>query len=202
MKKKDIKAFFDAIGKNNVHEVKELVFANSQYLTTTNFAPPKKDDGQSGLQVAFKTGNFDIAQFLIDEGADIDFIDSSSINDWSAPVLHDSIRATIFNSFTVQKDTSKFDKAFLLLQLMLNKKANPNSVDSYGNNCLHRAIMDSKQMIDNPTADLNNGILLGQIRNVFQTLISAGADIDSSNESRPSAVNMVANFRLEQFHLW
>lgn len=202
MKKKDIKAFFNAIRKSDIHEVKKLVSADIQYLTTTNFAPPKKDDGQSGLQVAFKTGNFDIAQFLIDEGADIAFIEISDINEWTAPVLHDSIRATIFNSYTVQKDTNKFDKAFLLLQLMLTKKANPNSVDSYGNNCLHRAIMDSKQMIDNPIADLDSGILLEQIRKVFQVLISAGADINLSNELRPSAVNMVINFRLEQFYLW
>ena len=33
--------------------------------------PPKKDDGQSPLQVALKTGNFEIAKYLIDMGADL-----------------------------------------------------------------------------------------------------------------------------------
>ncbi|MDO7853338.1 hypothetical protein [Hymenobacter convexus] len=202
MKKKDIKTFFNAIRSRDIQKVVELVSDNREYLSATNFAPPKKDDGQSGLQVAFKTGNFDIAQFLIDQGADIDFIETSNINEWTAPVLHDSIRATIFNSYTVQKDTAKFDNAFSLLQLMLDKKANPNAIDSYGNNCLHRAILDSRQMIDNPKADVANGILLEQIRRIFTVLILAGADVSSSTESRPSALDVAVNFRLEQFHLW
>jgi ankyrin repeat protein len=182
--------------------VSELLNSDNGYLNVCNVAPPKKDDGQSGLQVAFKKGNFDVAKLLIEKGADVNFMETSKINEWTAPVLHDSIRATIFNSYTVQKDTSKFDRAFSLLQLMLDKKANPNSVDSYGNNCLHRAIMDSRQMIDNPSADLANGILLQQFRKVFKELVASGADASLTNDKRPSATSMVINFKLEQHHLW
>ena len=202
MTKKDIKIFFKAIVDSDFNKVSELLNSDKEYLTICNVAPPKKDDGQSGLQVAFKTGNFDIATLLIEQGADTNFIETSEINEWTAPVLHDSIRATIFNSYTVQKDTSKFDKAFSLLQLMLDKNANPNSKDSYGNNCLHRAIMDSRQMIDNPSADLTNGILLQQLRKIFKVLITAGADTSLANEKRPSAESMIKNFRLEQHQLW
>ena len=202
MTKKDIKVFFKAIADSDINKVSELLNSNKEYLTVYNVAPPKKDDGQSGLQVAFRTGNFDIAKLLIDQGAEINFIETSEINEWTAPVLHDSIRATIFNSYTLQKDTSKFDKAFSLLQLMLDKGANPNSTDSYGNNCLHRAIMDSRQMIDNPSADLANEVLLKQLRKIFERLITAGADINLTNEKRPSAVSMITNFRLEQHQLW
>ena len=202
MTKKDIKVFFKAIADSDFNKVSELLNSNKEYLTVCNVSPPKKDDGQSGLQVAFKTGDFDIAKLLIDQGADINFIETSEINEWTAPVLHDSIRATIFNSYTVQKDTGKFDKAFSLLQLMLDKGANPNSTDSYGNNCLHRAIMDSRQMIDNPSADLTNGVLLKQLRRIFAELITAGADINLTNEKRPSAASMITNFRLEQHQLW
>lgn len=202
MTKKDIKAFFKAIADSDINKVSELINSDKEYLRVCNVAPPKKDDGQSGLQVAFKTGNFDIAKLLIEQGADPNFIETSEINEWKAPVLHDSIRATIFNSYTLQKDTSKFDKAFSLLQLMLDKNANPNSTDSYCNNCLHRAIMDSRQMIDNPSADLTNGILLQQLRKVFKVLITAGADSNLTNEKRPSAEAMIRNFRLEQHQLW
>ena len=132
MKKKDIKAFFKAIRDRNLQKVTELITCDKEYLTACNFAPPKKDDGQSGLQVAFKTGNFDIAQFLIDQGADLNFMEKSDVNEWTAPVLHDCIRATIYNSFTLRKDTAKFDHAFSILQLMLKKKADPNAIDSYG----------------------------------------------------------------------
>jgi ankyrin repeat protein len=202
MTKKDIKAFFKAIADSDINKVTELINSDKEYLTVCNVAPPKKDDGQSGLQVSFKTGNFDIARLLIELGADINFIETSSVNEWTAPVLHDSIRATIFNSYTLQKDTSKFEKAFLLLQLMLDKNANPNSTDSYGNNCLHRAILDSRQMIDNPSADLTNGILLQQIREVFKALISAGADPNISNEKRANAIEMMTRFNMGQYKLW
>ena len=74
MKKKDIKTFFQAIRNSDLQKVRELVTSDKEYLATTNFAPPKKDDGQSGLQVAFKTGNFDIAEYLSEQGADINFI--------------------------------------------------------------------------------------------------------------------------------
>jgi ankyrin repeat protein len=202
MTKKDIKTFFKAITDSDFNKVAELLNSDKEYLTVCNVAPSKKDDGQSGLQVAFKTGNFDIAKLLIEQGADVNFIETSEVNEWTAPVLHDSIRATIFNSYTVQKDISKFDKAFSLLELMLDKKANPNATDSYDNNCLHRAIMDSRQMIDNPSAKLNSGILLEQLRKVFKALIAAGSDVNLTNEKRPSAVSVVSNFRLEQYQLW
>ncbi|HEX2848565.1 MAG TPA: hypothetical protein VHN59_18615 [Chitinophagaceae bacterium] len=202
MTKKDIKAFFKAITGSDFQKVSELLNSDKEYLTVCNVAPPKKDDGQSGLQVAFKTGNFDIARLLIEQGADINFMETSAINEWTAPVLHDCIRAAIFNSYTVQKDTTRFDKAFSLLQLMLNRKSNPNSTDSYGNNCLHRAIMDSRQMIDNPGADLTNGVLLQQLRKIFKVLIAAGADINLANEKRPSAASMASNFKMEEHQLW
>lgn len=116
MTKKEIKTFFTAITDGDINKVFELLNSQKEYLTVCNVSPPKKDDGQSGLQIAFKTGNFEIAKLLIEQGADINFIETSQISEWNTPVLHDCIRATIFNSFTLQKDTSKFDKAFSLLE--------------------------------------------------------------------------------------
>lgn len=60
-------------------------------MNCTAKQPPKKDDGQSPLQVALKNGAFDIADYLIDQGADLNFIeDASCCNEWRAPVLHDA----------------------------------------------------------------------------------------------------------------
>ncbi|HRH50511.1 MAG TPA: hypothetical protein PLP23_17270 [Panacibacter sp.] len=202
MRKKDIKIFFQAIRHSDLQKVKELVLSDREYLTATNFAPPKKDDGQSGLQVSFKTANFDIAEYLIEQGADINFIETSEINDWRAPVLHDCIRATVFNSYTLQKDTSQFERAFSLLKTLLSKKADPNAVDSYGNNCLVRALMDARQMLDNPSADFSNEILLQQLRSVFKELINAGADPNQSSERRDSFANYVVSDKMEQYQLW
>src|SRR5437879_7004921 len=112
MTKKDIKIFFKTVSDGDFNKVSELLNNNPEYLTICNVAPPKKDDGQSGLQVSLKTGNFEIAKLLIDKGAYVNFMETSKINEWTAPVLHDCIRATIFNSYTLQKDTKQFDKAF------------------------------------------------------------------------------------------
>ena len=198
MTKKNIKIFFKAIEGGDINKVSELIDNNSEYLSVFNVAPPKKDDGQSGLQVAFKTGNFEIAKLLIEKGADTNFIETSAVNEWRAPVLHDCLRATIFNSYTLQKDTKEFDKAFSLLELMLSKNADPNSIDSYGNNCLHRALMDARQMLDNPGTDFTNDILIRQLKSVFKELIKAGADINRSNEKRESAEELYLNFKLQK----
>lgn len=202
MKKKDIKTFFQAIRNSDLQKITALVSSETAYLTVTNFAPPKKDDGQSGLQVAFKTGNYDIAEYLIAQGADVNFIETSDINDWKAPVLHDCIRATVFSCYTLQKDTSQFDKACSLLSALLIKQADPNSVDSYGNNCLNRALLDAKQMLDNPFTDFSNGILLRQLRSVFGELIKAGADPNQNSERRESFASNIVNDKMEQYQLW
>lgn len=202
MKKKEIKAFFKAISDRDLQAVTTLVHSDKAYIEACNFAPPQKDDGQSGLQVAFKTGNFDIALFLIENGADVNFIEQSAVNQWRAPVLHDGIRAAIFNSYTMQKDTGNFDKALSLLKLMLSQKADPNALDSYGNNCLHRALLDSSQMLNHPDADFSNGILLNQLRSLFKALIQAGADVNQVNDKRPAALEFVTNFRLENYELF
>ena len=201
MKKKDAKYFFNTIAKGDIATVNRLINEDSEYLTTCNFAPPKKDDGQSGLQLSFKTGHFEIAELLIEKGADVNFMETSAINDWTAPVLHDCIRATIFNSFTLEKDTKRFHKAFQLLQKMVNLNANPKSTDSYGNNCLHRAILDSRQMLDNPSTDFTNNILVQQLQSVFTELLKAGADINEVSEKRESAKEMYLNFRLDKYKL-
>jgi hypothetical protein len=213
MKKKNIKIFFDAIRHKELETVQKLVTENKEYLTVCNFAPPKKDDGQSGLQVAFKTGKFEIAEFLIEQGADVNFIEQSEINEWKAPVFHDCIRAVIFNCRTMQKKTGVFDFAFSLLNEMLKKGANPNAVDSHGNTCLGRAILDAKQMTDHPffegetswagegLTDEERNIVLNQIRSVFKSLIDAGADPDFSDIRRKSAKYDIVNFRLDKYNL-
>ena len=202
MTKKDIKIFFKAVSDGDVKQVTELLNKNSEYLSICNVAPPKKDDGQSGLQVAFKTGNFEVAKLLIDKGANVNFMETSEINEWTAPVLHDCIRTTIFNSYTLQRDTKQFDKAFSLLELMLSKKADPKSTDSYGNNCLHRALLDARQMLDNPSTDFSGNILIKQLQCVFRELIKAGADIKHSSENNETAEELYLNFKLDKYKLW
>lgn len=202
MLKKDIKAWFQAICKGDFEEVATLVQTDKAYLKACNFAPPKKDDGQSGLQVAFKTGQFAMAEWLIEKGADVNFQETSTVNDWTAPVLHDCIRATIFNTCLLELDTNRFDQAVALLQLMLRKGANPQAQDSYGNGSLHRALLDARQMLDHPQAASKQPLLLQQVKQVFATLLAAGADPTVATDKRPSATALADNFKLVSYQLW
>ena len=99
MRLDSLKKLFKAIRDNNFDLVKQLIDSDSKLVNCVAKQPPKKDDGQSPLQVALKTGAFDIADFLIDNGANLNFMeDISCCNSWGAPVIHDAINAAVMSS--------------------------------------------------------------------------------------------------------
>ena len=216
MLKKDIKNFFNAIRHKDLATVKALMEADKDYLSVCSFAPPKRDDGQSGLQVAFKVGALDIAEYLIEAGADVNFMEESSVNVWRAPVLHDCIRQTIQSCFVLKRETEIFDKSLVLMQRMLEKGADPNARDSYGNSCLGIAILQTRQVtVASPDfmqapepsyplhrlTDEEREIELTQLRRVFKLLIDFGADIDATDGRRLSAREDV-QWKLAEFGLF
>lgn len=195
-----MKVFFKAIRNYENQKVKDYINKKPELVNCVAKAPPKKDDGQSPLQVAFKVANFEIAEYLISKGANVNFQETSEINEWTAPVIHDCIRATIFNCLTLERDTSKFEYGLKLLKLILSKEANPNSIDSYGNSCLNRVFLDSRQMIDNPRF-IKQQEILEQLRSVFEVLINNGADIETKNDERQSLVEQIKDYEFEKYKL-
>lgn len=186
-----MKKLFKAIRQNDVELVKLIVEKESSLVNCVAKSPPKADDGQSPLQVALKTGKFEIANFLIDNGANINFIEQESINEWRTPVLHDAIRACIFSSRYVgyggvQNKKETFESGFSILKKLVKLGADVKSVDSYGNNCLMRASLDASQL------DLtkNTKELHADLKSVFELLISGGADLNESNDRRPSVAEL------------
>lgn len=67
--KAQMKKFFQAIRQGDLATVRELLEKKPELISDTAKQPPKKDDGQSPLQVALKAGKFDIAEYLLDMGA-------------------------------------------------------------------------------------------------------------------------------------
>ena len=179
LKKKDINALFKNIRNRNNEDAKELLSQIPELVNSCRKAPPKKDDGQSPLQVAFKTGNFEIADYLIDLGAYINFIDSSEINEWNMPVLHDALRAAVFTSTHKGYRKQDFESALRLLNKLLNLGANPNTEDSYENTPTVRALLDSRQVINSDPSfpeSISDSELEAALRQVFFELYKAGAD--------------------------
>ena len=158
-----MKKLFTAIRASNLEMVRQVIEKKPALVNCVAKQPPKKDDGQSPLQVALKTGNIAIANYLLDRGADVNFIeDESCCNAWRTPVLHDAINCAVmccrwntndkYMGFRVFSTKERAVEALNVLKRMLDMGADVNALDSYGNSGMNR------------------------LRNVLQALKDAGGD--------------------------
>ena len=153
-----MKKLFKAIRDKNIELVKQLIDSSPELVNCIAKQPPKNDDGQSPLQVALKTGDFDIADFLIDKGADLNFMeDESCCNTWRAPVIHDAITAAVMSSrwntnnpytgFEVFSTEENATTARKILEKMLQLGSDINKLDSAGNSGLWRYCLQASQIL-------------------------------------------------------
>jgi len=182
-----VKVLFKEIRHGDIAAVTARLDAKPELVHATATAPPKKDDGQSTLQVAIKSSNFPIAHLLLERGADVDFVEASGVNRWNAPVLHDAIRAAMFNTRWTKEWTGPgepphyvwvttlegFESAFAVLQALLERGADPNKQDSFGNPPLMRALLDTRQIDGRPDQPREFD---DDVHRVFRALRDAGAD--------------------------
>lgn len=200
-----MKKLFVAIRQGDIQQVKDLLQKRPELISCTAKQPPKKDDGQSPLQVAIKSGNLIIADYLLDCGADVNFIETESCNQWKMPVIQDAIMATIMNArflrstykngekvWEIYRTKEPFDMAFRILKRMFDLGADINSHDSYGNSCLGRAILDARQIL--PTIHYQdptwvderplNSELKEDLTLVFDLLLEQGADVNEVDKKK------------------
>ena len=183
-----VKALFKEIRRGDLAAVRSRLDVNPALVHVTATSPPKKDDGQSTLQVAIKSANFPIANLLLDRGADVNFMEQSEINPWRAPVLHDALRAAVLSArywrnrampgeqprWEWCSTLERFNGACDVLGRLLDLEATVHQVDSFGNSALGRACLDARQILDSvipPELDEDLG-------RVFTLLFAAGADPD------------------------
>ena len=195
-----MKKLFAAIRKSDLETVRKLLEKDPSLVACTAKSPPKKDDGQSSLQVALKTGSFAIAALLLDMGADVNFMESEDcISNWRAPVLHDAINAAVMNcrwnardidgDIVVHSTAERADESFAILNRMIGMGADVNAVDSVGNSCLWRAAIQAEQILPRHP-ETGSGILpdriltdelLSDLSRIFHLLIDSGARIEKSH---------------------
>lgn len=154
-----MKKLFQAIRNGYISSVKELIEKKPELVSCVAKQPPKKEDGQSTLQVALKTGQLEIAELLLDKGADVNFIESEDCcNKWRTPVIHDAINAAVMNTrwnvdsqlyggLKVFHTVDEADRSFDLLKRMIGLGADVNALDSYGNSCIWRACLQTRQIL-------------------------------------------------------
>lgn len=195
-----MKKLFTAIKKGDIDTVKALIEKDNSLVFCVAKQPPKSDDGQSPLQVALKTGMLEIASYLLDMGADVNFMeDANCVNMWRTPVVFDAINCAIMNCrFNVVRENEievfstkeNAEKAFMILDRMIKMGANTNAIDSLNNNSMFRACSQAKQILpryDYSTKTLWNDrkitIELKQdLSRIFNLLINSGVDMSYKNQ--------------------
>ena len=196
-----MKKLFTAIKKGDIETVKALIQADNNLVNCIAKQPPKSDDGQSPLQIALKNGQTEIANYLIDMGANVNFMESEQCcNIWRTPVIFDAITCAIMcsrwnvireNEIEVYNIKEKADSAFLILDRMIKTGANLNINDSLGRSVIFHACNQAEQILpryDCFTKSLCNDRKITKelnedLHRIFDLLISSGADTYYKNQS-------------------
>lgn len=183
-----MKKLFTAIRKCDYETVKALLDKSPELISCISVGAPKKDEGQSPLQVALKASSAEILELLFERGADVNFIETATDNPWRAPVIHDAIIRAIMSSrwnvvrpdgLEVFSTKEKAESAFSILEKIVDMGADVNAKDAMGFSCLCRALAQADQIV--PKSYSNDRILTDELKSdisrIFKLLIDKGADI-------------------------
>ncbi len=198
-----MKKLFMAIRQNNLEAVKEILEKKPELISCTAKQPPKKDDGQSPLQVALKASSSEIVNYLLDLNADVNFMeDESCCNSWRAPVIHDAIRRAIWESryndyseimyggIHVFKTKEQADSAYKILKRIIEMGADVNAKDSHGNPCAWTAYGQAKLVLPTYYRDeqslSDDRVITPEItedlQRIFKLLCDSGMNINAISE--------------------
>ena len=72
---KTMQKTFQLLRRGDLEAVRQILDKKPEEVNAVSGDKPKRDQGQSLLQVAIKSGHLDIADLLIDRGADLNFIE-------------------------------------------------------------------------------------------------------------------------------
>lgn len=146
-----MKKLFKAIRAGDLNEVRAIIEKKPETISCVSTPPPKKDMGQSPLQVAVKTAQFDIAYYLIEQGADCNFMESEEEgSSWRTPVLHDAIRIVLQSLCYGETDIS--EKGLTLVKTLLEHGADPAKPASNGFAALDHTVSEAENILERQSA--------------------------------------------------
>lgn len=173
-----MKKLFKAIRQENLEEVASIIEKNPELVNCVATPPPKKDNGQSPLQVATKIGAIEIINYLLEQRADVNFMEAEDDDPGvRAPVLHDAIRMTLISLCYKQLDKS--DYGIKLVEELLKRGADPNKRASNGFDALNTAISDAEYVLEKDIYSDTWTKAEQQITKLFDVLIEYGADFNA-----------------------
>ncbi len=123
-----MKKFFKDIRHNDIDAVRAAIAKNPAVVNEYfDGKAPKKDVGQSPLQVAIKCGQFEIIDLLLENGADADFMEDPTTtppHSISMPLINDAIIGAM--DTILYRDIEGSKKYTPLIEKLLEKGADPN----------------------------------------------------------------------------
>ena len=172
-----MKKLFKAIRQENLEEVKSIIEKKPELVNCIAAAPPQKDNGQSPLQVAIKIGAVDIIDYLIENGADVNFMEAEDDDPGvRCPVLHDAIIMAMTSlCYEAFHDS---DEGLRIVEELLKRGADPNKKASNGFDALNIAIAEAEFVLENKSYSASWEKAEQQIVKLFDLLIEYGADFE------------------------
>jgi hypothetical protein len=172
-----MKRLFKAVRQNDLETVKRILEAKPELINCVATPPPKKDNGQSLLQVANKVNNYEIAHYLIDKGIDVNYMEPDfglpPTQCFTCPVLIDAVRFI----FTGELSWRKYaDERMKLILHLLEKGADPNKTDNRKRNSWDWAIQNYLHTIP-VIKDVEREQFAALANKVFGALYRYNADI-------------------------
>lgn len=172
-----MKKLFKAIRQKDLEEVKSIIDKKPDLVNCVALPPPKKDNGQSPLQVALKIGAYDIINYLIENNADVNFMEADDNGPgFRCPVLHDAIRMVLVSLCYQKFDVS--EQGLDITEKLLKHGADPNKIASNGFDALNTAISEAENVLENTSYSASWKKAEQQIVKLFDLLIEYGADFN------------------------
>ena len=172
-----MKKLFKMIRQKNLEEVKAIIEKKPALVNCVATPPPKKDNGQSPLQVAIKIGAVEVVYYLIESGADVNFMEAEDDDPGlRCPVLHDAIRMVMMSLCYKKFDES--DQGLKIVEELLKRGADPNKKASNGFDALNMTISDAEYVLDNDIYSAAWEKAEQQLVKLFDLLIQYGADFN------------------------
>lgn len=169
-----------------------------------NAKAPKKDIGQSPLQVAIKCGEFEIIELLLENGADADFMEDPALvppHSVCMSVLHDAIIGA-FSSLCYKK-YSDSEKYMNLIERLLGNGADPNRKTSSDILPIGTAVNSAEMILERKEAYPEiQEIAKQRLFDTLDLLIKYGADKEEwLNQDFWGVSNKVHYFEEKQYGL-
>lgn len=171
-----MKKLFTVIRQGKLDEVKRIIEHKPNLVNCVSGVLPKKDHGQSPLQVAFKAGKYEIADYLIEHGADVNFMEAEDEDPGlRAPVLFDAISATVISLCYKRFDESEL--AFGYIEKLVERGADVNKLASNGYDAINWAVSQAELLFERPSVyPQSQKAVRKQLTRILDLLISNGAD--------------------------